>query len=126
MVPLAKCRSDKLIERIKKDVDINDKLEFAKVESIACIEIWIIYRTELSKSDIVASTYNLASKDRLRDTARYLRDIIINAHKKSTSPPWPPTATDMDTLIAAGLPDEIQRFLELVLTNQRYHKSNND
>ena len=103
-------RATKLLERLKKDEDICEKLRFSKIESKGCIEFWLLYSSELSMESVISSTYSLASKDKLKDTAAYLREVIIKAYKNSAELPWPPRSEDVQRRIAEGLPEELSRF----------------
>ena len=64
----------------------------------------------------MAASYLLASKDHLKDTAKYLRDPILNAFRKSEEMTWPPTLEDVKKLASELLPEELQRFLSLVFS----------
>ena len=66
-------------------------------------------------SEAISSAYKLASKDKLKDTATHLRDIILSAFKKSTDLPWPPTSEEIDRLAGQSLPEELGRFMNLVI-----------
>ena len=64
----------------------------------------------------MAASYLLASKDHLKDTAKYLRDPILNAFRKSQEMTRPPTLEDVKKLASEPLPEELQRFLSLVFS----------
>ena len=61
----------------------------------------------------MAAPYLLASKDHLKDTAKYIRDSILQAFRKSKEMTWPLTLEDVKKLVSQPLSEELQRFLSL-------------
>ena len=61
----------------------------------------------------MAASYLLASKDHLQDTAKYIRDSILQAFRKSKEMTWPLTLEDVKKLASQPLSEELQRFLSL-------------
>ena len=61
----------------------------------------------------MAASYLLASKDHLKDTAKSLRDSILQAFRKSKEMTWPLTLEDVKKLVSQPLSEELQRFLSL-------------
>ena len=61
----------------------------------------------------MAASYLLASKDHLKDTAKYIRDSILQAFRKSKEMTWPLTLEDVKKLVSQPLSEELQRFLSL-------------
>ena len=102
-------RSEKLLKNLRKDDEISQQLSFSKVDSKGCISFWLIFSSKLSVSEAVSSAYHLASKDKLKDAASQLRDIILKAFKKSKDLPWPVTPDEIGTLSGEGLPEELER-----------------
>ena len=81
---------------------------------------WVItlsFNSELSVVKALAASYLLATKDHLKDTATYLRESILHAYRKSKVMPWPPTLEDVKQLSSKPLPEELERFLNLVFTD---------
>ena len=72
----------------------------------------------------VAASYLLATKDRLHDTAIYIRESILTAFRKSKEISWPPTLEDVKQMASEPLLEELECFLclFLVVMNQRWSK----
>ena len=80
------------------------------------MSFWLVYSSKLSTSNAVAASYLSASKDKLSEADMYLRNVILEAFKKSKEMPWPPTAEDIQRISEEHLPDELSRFLKLVVS----------
>ena len=109
-------RAEKLMKKMEKDDEIGQLLSFTKVELKGCVHFWLVYSSELSTSNAVAASYLAASKDKLSDTAVYLRGVILEAYKKSKEMPWPPTIEDIQRISNENIPEELSRFLHLVVS----------
>ena len=64
----------------------------------------------------MAASYLLASKDHLKDTAKYIRDSILQAFRKSKEMTWPLTLEDVKKLASQPLSEKLQCFLSLVFS----------
>ena len=109
-------RAEKLMKKMTADEEIKESISFARVESKGCVSFWLVYSSKLSTSNAVAASYLSASKDKLSEAAVYLRNVILEAFKKSKEMPWPPTAEDIQRISEEHLPDELSRFLNLVVS----------
>ena len=108
-------RADKLKKRLEKD-EVSSRLEFAKVELYGCVAFWWVYFSKLPVAKAATATYLLATKDHLNEAAKYLRESILAAYKKSEELPWPPMVEDIKKLADEPLPEELERFLHLVFS----------
>ena len=75
-----------------------------------------MFSSELSISKAVAASYVAASEDKLKDTAAFLREVILNAFKNSKEMHWPPSVDDIEKMATEKLPEELERFLNLVFS----------
>ena len=76
----------------------------------------MIFRSKISIAEAVAASYLLASKDHLKDTAKYIRDSILQAFRKSKEMTWPLTLEDVKKLASQPLSEKLQCFLSLVFS----------
>ena len=82
----------------------------------------LVYSSALSTSNAVAASYLAASKDMISDTAAYLRGTILEAFHKSKEMPWPPTIEDIRQMAEQSLPEELSKFLRLVVSSNEPDK----
>ena len=109
-------RSEKLMKKIEKDESTSHLISFSKVSWQGCVTFWLVFSSELSKA--VAASYLAASEDKLKDTAGFLREVILNAFKNSQEVPWPPSVEDIEKMATEKLPEELERFLNLVFSGK--------
>ena len=83
------------MKKIEKDESISQLISFSKVVWQGCVSFWLVFSSELSISKAVAASYVAASEDKLKDTAAFLREVILNAFKNSKEMHWPPSVDDM-------------------------------
>ena len=69
----------------------------------------LVYSAEMNIQTAVTTAYELGSADTLKDTALYLRSVIIKAFPKSGVLPWPPSDDFLQNHNV--LPQDIERFL---------------
>ena len=98
-------RSEKLKKRLENDPNISELIAFSKIEWKRCVPFWLIFSSKIPIAEAVAASYLLASKDHLKDRAKYLQDSIFNAFIKSKEMTWPPTLEDVTS---EPLPEELQ------------------
>lgn len=117
--PNAEYRSEKLLQRLQNH-SISELISFTKVSpgDKGCIAFNLIYNKATSVEDAVASAYRLGSTDKFADVGLLLRGLILKAYNESKPLPWPPTANDMEITSEKLLPDELTRFLNLVLSGR--------
>jgi hypothetical protein len=111
-------RSTKLKAKLEKDEELEGNLSFSKVilKERGCFSFWLLYNASTSTADAIACAYRLGTADHMTDTALYLRQVILKAFKESADLSWPPTADELDKRAREELPDELKRFLNLVLS----------
>ena len=109
-------RSENLMNKLKKDEDMSKKISFSKVDWKGCVSFWLVFSSSMSISSAVAASYLAASKDRIQETALYLKEVIERAFKASKELPWPPTVEDISELSSENLPEELERFLTIVFS----------
>lgn len=110
--------SNKLKARPEKDEELGKNLSFSKVDlkERLCFSFWLVYRASITLADAIACAYRLGTADQLKDTVLYLRQVILKAFKESADLPWPPTADELDKRAKEELPEQLKRFLNLVLS----------
>jgi len=110
-------RSEKLMRRLEKHTHLGTKLSFNKVESDeqGFISFYLVYSSSLTVGEAVSQVYKVATKDSIKEVALMLRGIIRRAFKEGKDLPWPPTAADL-TVNTDMLPEELQKFLNLVIS----------
>ena len=87
------------------------------------LSFWLVYSSELSVRDAIASSYRLASKDQFSEVALFLRKVIMKAHKEAEELPWPPTAEEIACRSDEQVPIDLKRFLNLVLSGNEKETS---
>ena len=109
-------RSAKLLHRLENHA-ISGNISFIKVSpgDKGCISFNLIYNNSITVSDAIAFAYKLGSTDKFADVALLIRGLIQRAYKESKQLPWPPTADDMEVRCDKLLPNELVRFLTLVM-----------
>ncbi len=116
-------RSEKLLKRLQND-SIIDVISFMKVDHEAgAISFWLVYSSNITVCDALARAYTLGSGDKYQDVALLLRNIILRAFKVSKELDWPPTADDMQLSCEDLLPQEVIRFLSLVMAGKEAGQS---
>ena len=117
-------KSDRLKIRLEDHV-IDKSIAFAKIDpgDKGFISYVLVYNSSLSVSDAVTSAYKLGSKDKYKDLALSLRNVIENAYRETLALPWPPTAEYLDEI--PPLPDELKKFLCFVIGGQADIDSSN-
>ena len=70
----------------------------------------------MSISKAVAALYLAASGDKLKDVATFIREVVLKAFKSSKEMPWPPTIDDIEKMSTEKLPEELERFLNLIFS----------
>ena len=98
---------------MENDPDISELIAVSKIEWKGSVSFWLTFSSKIPIAEAVAASYLLASKDHLKDRAKYLQDSILNAFIKSKEMTWPPTLED---ITSEPLPEELQCFLNLVLS----------
>ena len=61
-----------------------------------CILFWLVHSSTINLADAITCAYQLGIADHLKDTALYLRQVILKAFGESADLPWPPTADELD------------------------------
>ena len=107
-------RSEKLIKKIEKDESISQLVSFSKVSWKGCISFWLVFSSEMSVSMAVAESYLAASEDKLKDVATFIREVVLKAFKSSKEMSWPPSIDDIEKMLTEKLPEELERFLNLI------------
>ena len=116
-------RSEKLLKRLQND-SIMDVISFMKVDHEAgAISFWLVYSSDITVCEALARAYTLGSGDKCQDVALLLRNIIMRAFKDSQELDWPPTADDMQLSSENLLPQELIRFLNLVMAGKEAGES---
>ena len=110
-------RTEKLYIHLLKDEELSKQLSFSKVLLKGCVSSWLVYSSKLSLDKAISSVYKLASNNKLKETALHLRESIQKAFKNSTDLPWPPTSDDIENRIDEIIPEELNRFLKLVISS---------
>ena len=87
-------------------------IAFSKVEWKGFVSFWFVFSSKLSISNTVSTSYLAATKDQLKDTAAYLREIITEAFKNTL----PLIVEDLDEMARENSPEELERFLNLVFS----------
>ena len=66
--PSPKYKSDRLMEKMKKDDDISDKVSFSKVKLTqhGCVSFWLVFSSCIKLSDAVTSAYLAGTKAYLK------------------------------------------------------------
>ena len=95
-------RSEKLKQKIERDEEISKSLSFSKVEWRGCVSFWLIFSSEITAAQAAAASYMAASEDKLKDTATFLRDVILKAFRESKELEWPPTVESIERLDGRG------------------------
>ena len=110
-------KSLNLMSKLEKDDDLGKHLFFSKValKERGCFSFWLVYSTSITLADAIACAYQLGTADQLKDTALYLRQVIHKAYEEVSELTWPPTAEELDKQAGEELPEELTRFLNLVL-----------
>ena len=117
------CRSEKLLKRLQND-SIMDVISFMKVDHEAgAISFWLVYSSDITACEALARAYTLGSGDKCQDVALLLRNIIMRAFKDSKELDWPPTADDMQLSSEDLLPQELIRFLNVVMAGKEAGES---
>ena len=70
----------------------------------------------MSISKAGAASYLAASGDKLKDMATFIREVILKAFKSSKEMHWPPTIDDIEKMSTEKLPEELERFLNLIFS----------
>ena len=96
---------------------LGQKLVFTKMESKESLPFYLVYSFDITTEEAVNQTYQLASKDTVKEVALLLRGIILRAFKESKDLPWPPAASDL-AIRDGVIPDTLQRFLTFVACGQ--------
>ncbi|XP_069136919.1 uncharacterized protein [Argopecten irradians] len=111
-------RAEKLMNKLQKDETLGNFLAFSKVtlKSRGSFSFFLVYNTSITLQDAMACAYQVRTSDYMKVSATSLRCIIREAFMDSEALPWPPTADDMRHQGENLLPDELIRFLTLVLT----------
>ena len=94
-------------------------ISFSKVSWKGCISFWLVFSLEMSISKAIATSYLAASEDKLKDTATFIREVAFKALKSSKEMPWPPTIDDIEKISAEKLPEELERFLNLIFSGNK-------
>ena len=116
-------RSEKLLKRLQND-PILDVISFMKIDHEAgTISFWLVYSSDITVCEALARAYTLGSGDKYQDVALLLRNIIMRAFKDSKELDWPPTADDMQLSYDDLLPQELIRFLNLVMAGKEAGES---
>ena len=110
-------RGENLMKRLQGDDELGNAIVFSKVSlrKKGCLSFYLVYSTSITLANAVAHAYKLGTADQLKDVALILRGIIMKAFKESPALPWPPTADDLDVKPSDQLPEELVKFLNLVL-----------
>ena len=109
-------RSERLIKKTENDESISQLISFSKVSWKGCISFWLVFSSEMSVSKEVAAPSLAASDDKLKDVATFIREVILKAFKSSKEMPWPPTIDDIEKMSTEKLPEELERFLNLIFS----------
>ena len=64
----------------------------------------------------VAESYLAPSEDKLKDVATFIREVILKAFKSSKEMPWSPITDDIEKMLTEKLPEELERFLNLIFS----------
>ena len=63
----------------------------------------------------------IGARDPFNDTAFYLREVIVKAFEETPTPHWPPTSEDL--VLNHQLPEELVRFISVVLSGSVVNRS---
>ena len=80
--------------------------------------ICLLSSAHMTVNDAFVSSYLAGTRDILKDAAITLRTMIIKAFDESTLSKWPPTAEELRELTQDQLPEELLKFLNVVLLGQ--------
>ena len=109
----------RLMRRLQADKDISHKLAFCKVPHRGCVELYLVYSSSISVAEAVSCAYKLGTADQLHDAALTLHALILKAFQESKELTWPPTAQELNSVkMEELLPDDLLKFLNLVLTGR--------
>ena len=116
--PNPQYRAEKLKSILEKDGGIGKNVSFTKVslKDHGSLSMWLVYSANTNLPHVVAEAYLLGTADLLKDSAIYLRQVILKAFKESTELPWPPTADELEKRAEEELPDKLKQFLNQVLS----------
>ena len=117
-------RVEKLMKRLQND-PFSDKIFFVKVnqDKAGALTFWLVCSSSITVSDALSGAYSLGGTDKCRDVALVLRGSILKACKESEGIPWPPTADDIELNVENILPEDLIRFLSLLIAGKEENET---
>ena len=112
-------RSENLMYRLQNNPDISSKILFTKVDpgDRGYVSFYPVYDARITVDDAVFRAYKLASTDKTKDVALFLRGLIRRAFKETNAHSWPPTAEDLN-IKSDLLPGDLRKFLDVVMAGK--------
>ena len=112
-------RSENLKTKLLKSEKYKDKLAFCPLGSF---HTDLVYNANISTNDAIRFSFNLGTLDMLKEAGTFIRKAILDSFDNSDDLPWPPTTEYLHSRNI--IPDQLQKFLEYVLTGKSgYHST---
>ena len=107
-------RGEKLKDKLTRDENYKDKLEFIKLDSTSKFQSYLVYSKDTDVATLIKNVYTKGSCDNAEAVALKLRETISSSQGCFNKLPWPSTVEAMANI--DSIPDELSNFLSLLLT----------
>ena len=112
-------RAEKVIAKLLKH-DIGSKISFTSFEKgKGKYSSQLIFSNAIETADAVKLAYKLGTNDSIAHVAETLRESIKESFINSDKMSWPPSVEYLKNIEGVG-PEELERFLKIVLSGSKY------